>query len=97
VDESDVAGVEESRASAMHIEIVRVPLSDPTFEIRVIALHRGKDAGPFGYLEAARQHTNKALGQRLDQIARVTGVDVLVAGSDKIGPPQPGLEGLPSR
>jgi hypothetical protein len=53
----------------MPIETVRVPLSDPLFEIRVIALHKGKDAGPFGYLQAARQGTNEAMGLQLDETA----------------------------
>jgi hypothetical protein len=53
----------------MKIETVRVPLSDPLFEIRVIALHKGKDAGPFSYLQAARQCTNEAMGLKLDETA----------------------------
>jgi hypothetical protein len=53
----------------MPIETVRVPLSEPQFEIRVVALHKGKDAGPFGYLQAARQHTNEVIGLKLDETA----------------------------
>lgn len=43
-------------------EKVVVPLSDPSLSVRVIALHRGKDAGPFSYLQAIRSGYLKAFG-----------------------------------
>jgi hypothetical protein len=53
----------------MLIETVRVPVCAPRFEVCVFALHKGKDAGPFAYLQAARQGTHKPLGIDLEKTA----------------------------
>jgi hypothetical protein len=53
----------------MLIETIRVPVCDPRFEVRVFALHKGRDAGPFAYLQAARQGTHRVLGKDLEQMA----------------------------
>jgi predicted phosphoribosyltransferase len=53
----------------MPIETVCVPVCDPRFEVRVFALHKGRDAGPFAYLQAARQGTHRVLGKELEQTA----------------------------
>jgi hypothetical protein len=50
-------------------QIVQVPLSDPQFKISLVFLHKGKNAGPFSYLQSARQGAHKALGQDLEETA----------------------------
>ena len=34
-----------------------------------MALYRGNDSGPFAYLQAARQHTHRAMGMDLEETA----------------------------
>jgi len=42
-------------------ELVWVPLIDPRIQLRVIALYKGRDPGPFGYLQGMRSGSLKAL------------------------------------
>lgn len=44
-------------------ETITIPLYDPNarLSVRVIALHKSKSAGPFGYLQGTRQGTLKAI------------------------------------
>jgi hypothetical protein len=53
----------------MVIEHIEVPVRSPLFNARVVALHRGRDAGPFAYLQAVRQQTHVAMGRQLNETA----------------------------
>lgn len=42
-------------------EIVTIPLNDPVLTVQVVALYKGKDAGPFAYLQSMRSGVLKTL------------------------------------
>jgi len=42
-------------------EIVCIPLNDPMFRVRVIALYKGREPGPFAYLQGMRTGSLKAV------------------------------------
>jgi hypothetical protein len=53
-------------------EEVVIPLKTPQMQVRVIALHKGKEPGPFQYLQGIRQGTLRAISVNPEttQVAR---------------------------
>lgn len=49
------------------VEEASIPYQDGWFEIQVVALHKGKDTGPFSYLQGMRQGTLNLISKDPEQ------------------------------
>lgn len=50
-------------------EVVVIPLNAPRLRVRVVALHKGKEPGPFQYLQGIRQGTLRRINPDPEQTA----------------------------